>query len=98
MNEIITERSGSILRVMFNRPAKKNAMTSSMYLTLADLLNIRMQQPCADFSRESDENAENVTVTQMAWQIENTSKFEGKDSDRGFVNAFTAPLRLLRID
>ena len=39
MNEIITERSGSILRVQLNRPAKKNAMTSSMYATLADLFN-----------------------------------------------------------
>ena len=29
MDEIVTERSGSILRVQLNRPAKKNAMTSS---------------------------------------------------------------------
>ena len=29
MSDIITERSGSILRVQFNRPAKKNAMTLS---------------------------------------------------------------------
>ena len=39
MSDIITERSGSILRVQLNRPEKKNAMTSSMYVTLADLLN-----------------------------------------------------------
>src|SRR5216684_7824953 len=39
MNDIITEQSGSILRVELNRPAKKNAMTSAMYITLADLLN-----------------------------------------------------------
>src|SRR5499425_2682217 len=39
INEIITERSGSILRVQLNRPEKKNAMTSSMYATLADLFN-----------------------------------------------------------
>jgi len=39
MNDIITERSGSILRVQFNRPAKKNAMTSTMYVTMADILN-----------------------------------------------------------
>jgi len=39
MSEIISERSGSILRVQLNRPDKKNAMTSSMYVTLADLLN-----------------------------------------------------------
>src|SRR5437660_5732480 len=36
MDEIITERSGSILRVQLNRPTKRNAMTSSMYVTLAD--------------------------------------------------------------
>lgn len=39
MNDITTEHSGSILRVQLNRPAKKNAMTSNMYVTLADLLN-----------------------------------------------------------
>jgi enoyl-CoA hydratase/carnithine racemase len=39
MSDIITERSGSILRIELNRPARKNAMTSSMYVTLADLLN-----------------------------------------------------------
>jgi enoyl-CoA hydratase/carnithine racemase len=39
MDEIITERSGSILRVELNRPAKKNAMTSRMYVTLADVFN-----------------------------------------------------------
>jgi enoyl-CoA hydratase/carnithine racemase len=39
MSDIVTERSGSILRVQFNRPAKKNAMTSSMYIAFADLLN-----------------------------------------------------------
>src|SRR4029077_15651176 len=39
MNEILTERSGSILRVELNRPAKRNAMTSAMYLGLADLFN-----------------------------------------------------------
>src|ERR1700676_4358949 len=39
MSDIITERSGSILRIQLNRPAKKNAMTSAMYITLADLLN-----------------------------------------------------------
>src|SRR5258708_24893255 len=39
MNEILTERSGSVLRITLNRPAKKNAMTSSMYTTLAQVLN-----------------------------------------------------------
>ena len=39
MNEILTERSGSILRITLNRPAKKNAMTSSMYVNMAEILN-----------------------------------------------------------
>jgi enoyl-CoA hydratase/carnithine racemase len=39
MSDIVTEKSGAILRVQLNRPAKKNAMTSVMYVTLADLLN-----------------------------------------------------------
>ena len=37
MSEIVTEQSGAILRVELNRPAKKNAMTSSMYVTLAEI-------------------------------------------------------------
>src|SRR5271167_3265141 len=39
MEEIITEQSGSLLRVQLNRPAKRNAMTSSMYAFLADVFN-----------------------------------------------------------
>lgn len=39
MSDIITEQSASILQIQLNRPAKKNAMTASMYLTLADLFN-----------------------------------------------------------
>src|SRR5436853_7902408 len=39
MSDIITERSGNILRIQLNRPERKNAMTSAMYVTLADLLN-----------------------------------------------------------
>jgi enoyl-CoA hydratase/carnithine racemase len=39
VNELLTERSEGILRVQFNRPAKKNAMTAAMYTGLADLLN-----------------------------------------------------------
>jgi enoyl-CoA hydratase/carnithine racemase len=39
MSDIVTEHSGSILRIKFNRPAKKNAMTSAMYIPMADLLN-----------------------------------------------------------
>src|SRR5258708_33960991 len=39
MSDIITERSGNILRIQLNRPEKKNAMTSAMYITLADQFN-----------------------------------------------------------
>src|SRR6201989_1272175 len=39
MSDILTERTGSILRVTVNRPEKKNAMTSAMYIALADALN-----------------------------------------------------------
>ena len=39
MSDILTERSGGILRVTLNRPAKKNAMTSAMYNDLAEAFN-----------------------------------------------------------
>jgi enoyl-CoA hydratase/carnithine racemase len=39
MSDIVTERSGNILRVQLNRPAKKNAMTFAMCNTMADLFN-----------------------------------------------------------
>ena len=39
MSDIVAERFGNILSIQLNRPAKKNAMTSSMYVTMADLLN-----------------------------------------------------------
>jgi enoyl-CoA hydratase/carnithine racemase len=39
MSDIITERSEGILRVEFNRPEKKNAMTGGMYTRLADIFN-----------------------------------------------------------
>jgi enoyl-CoA hydratase/carnithine racemase len=39
MSEILTERSGGVLRIILNRPAKKNAMTSSMYASMAEILN-----------------------------------------------------------
>ena len=38
MSEIVTERFESILRIRFNRPEKKNALTMGMYSTLAELL------------------------------------------------------------
>jgi enoyl-CoA hydratase/carnithine racemase len=37
--EIVTEQTAGILRIQFNRPAKKNALTANMYATVADLLN-----------------------------------------------------------
>jgi enoyl-CoA hydratase/carnithine racemase len=39
MTDIVSERAGSILRIQFNRPAKKNAMTFAMYIAMADLLD-----------------------------------------------------------
>ena len=39
MDEIITESSEGILRVQLNRPAKRNAMTVKMYVTLADIIH-----------------------------------------------------------
>jgi enoyl-CoA hydratase/carnithine racemase len=39
MDEIVTERANGILRVELNRPTKRNAMTSAMYVALADILN-----------------------------------------------------------
>jgi enoyl-CoA hydratase/carnithine racemase len=39
MPEIVTERFENILRIQFNRPEKKNAMTSNMYSAVAELLN-----------------------------------------------------------
>src|SRR5439155_10949060 len=39
MSDIVTERSDSVLRVQLNRPASKNAMTSAMYIVLADAFN-----------------------------------------------------------
>src|SRR5258708_27494678 len=39
MSDILSERSGSVLRIQLNRPASKNAMTSAMYITLADLFD-----------------------------------------------------------
>lgn len=38
-DDIVTERTGSIQRVQLNRPAKRNAMTSAMYVALADIFN-----------------------------------------------------------
>jgi enoyl-CoA hydratase/carnithine racemase len=39
MDDIVTEHTGSILRIQFNRPTKRNAMTSAMYVALAGIFN-----------------------------------------------------------
>ena len=39
MSDILTERSNGILRVEFNRPEKKNAMTGAMYTRLAEIFD-----------------------------------------------------------
>jgi enoyl-CoA hydratase/carnithine racemase len=39
MADIVTEHAGSILRVQFNRPTKRNAMTSAMYVALASIFS-----------------------------------------------------------
>ncbi len=38
MDPILIERSGAVLRIEFNRPEKKNAITAAMYGALADAL------------------------------------------------------------
>jgi enoyl-CoA hydratase/carnithine racemase len=39
MSDIVAERSGNILSIQLNRPSKKNAMTSGMYIEMAELLD-----------------------------------------------------------
>ncbi|HWN76767.1 MAG TPA: enoyl-CoA hydratase [Bradyrhizobium sp.] len=39
MDDIVTEQAGSILRVQLNRPTKRNAMTSAMYVALAGIFS-----------------------------------------------------------
>ena len=39
MADIVTEHAGSVLRVQFNRPTKRNAMTSAKYVALASIFN-----------------------------------------------------------
>jgi len=45
VNEMATERTESILRIQLNRPQKKNAMTSNMYVSIVQLLN----DPAGDY-------------------------------------------------
>lgn len=39
MDEIVTEQAAGILRIQLNRPTKRNAMTSAMYVALAGIFN-----------------------------------------------------------
>jgi enoyl-CoA hydratase/carnithine racemase len=39
MVDIVTEHSGDILRIQLNRPTRRNAMTSAMYVALANIFN-----------------------------------------------------------
>jgi enoyl-CoA hydratase/carnithine racemase len=39
MGEFIIEHDGSVLRIQLNRPTKRNAMTSAMYVALAAILD-----------------------------------------------------------
>jgi len=39
MVDIVTEHAGSILRIQLNRPKRRNAMTSAMYVALAGIFN-----------------------------------------------------------
>jgi enoyl-CoA hydratase/carnithine racemase len=39
MGEIVTQHDGSVLRIQLNRPAKRNALTSAMYVALATILD-----------------------------------------------------------
>jgi enoyl-CoA hydratase/carnithine racemase len=39
MDEIVTEHAAGILRIQLNRPTKRNAMTSAMYVALAGIFN-----------------------------------------------------------
>jgi enoyl-CoA hydratase/carnithine racemase len=39
MSDIVAVRSGKLLSIQLNRPAKKNAMTSSMYIEMAELFD-----------------------------------------------------------
>src|SRR4030095_11864315 len=69
--DILTERSGNILRVTTNRPAKKNAMTSAMYIALADAFN---------------EAAKDADVRVVIWDAAGDSFSAGNDV-KDFLNS-----------
>src|ERR1700693_3455814 len=70
MTDIVIERSGNILRVQFNRPSKKNAMTSAMYITMADLLN---------------ESAKDDRLRVVLWHGAGGSFWAGNDPDDSLI-------------
>ncbi|QEE28893.1 enoyl-CoA hydratase [Terriglobus albidus] len=45
MSDIVGTQDGAILRIELNRPQKKNALTSEMYITIAELLNGAQSNP-----------------------------------------------------
>lgn len=47
MSDILTSQADGILTITFNRPDKKNALTSAMYATLADALEAAETDPAA---------------------------------------------------
>src|ERR1700721_3170775 len=71
MEDIVTEHAGSILRVQLNRPAKRNAMTSAMYVALAGILN-------------EAANDENTRV--VLWHGAGDSFCAGNDTEAFFKN------------
>src|SRR5215813_9940724 len=71
MSDIIIERSGSVLRVTVNRPNKKNAMTSAMYNSLADVFN---------------EAAKNDDVHVVIWDAAGDSFSAGNDVEDFLTN------------
>jgi enoyl-CoA hydratase/carnithine racemase len=73
MSDIVTERSGSILRIQFNRPTRKNAMTSAMYVDLAGLLNQAL----------SDEG-----IRAVLWHAAGDSFCAGNDVEDFLMKAF----------
>jgi hypothetical protein len=80
MSNIVTERSGSILRVQLNRPAEKNAMTSGMYNNLAGLLDDAIERASlhsADseeaFTAFFEKRPPSFTRTQRATPLEKAS-------------------------
>ncbi len=75
MIEILTERTGGILRVTVNRPAKKNAMTSAMYIALGDVFN---------------EAAKNDDIHVVIWDASGDSFSAGNDLE-DFIKNPPAP-------